>query len=137
MQTIEQFDFFPLTFDDQGKLDTPDEFDALKRRAASAAATDAIFIAHGFRNDAADATSLFTDFLKTFRAHLSRPEFRDVSARTFVVAGGYWPSKPFRETFGSATGGTRGLHDPAEGMADAKVRLDDLKRDAPPAQRAK
>src|SRR5688500_15401499 len=109
MQTIEGFDFFPLVFDKDGKLQSSDEFDALVERAGDAPATDAVFIAHGFRNDVGEATSLYTNFLKNFRAHLARPQFRDVAARQFVVAGVYWPSKAFRETFDEAAARTRGL----------------------------
>jgi hypothetical protein len=137
MQIIERFDFFPLTFDEGGKLQSRKDFEALIERANSAPATDAIFLAHGFRNDASEATGLYTSFLKTLRAQLSRPEFQAVATRHFVVAGVYWPSKPFPETFDDDTGGTRGLQNPAEAMADAKVQLEDLKHDASPAQRAK
>jgi len=137
MQIIEHFDFFPLTFDERGKLQSSQEFDALIEHANSAPATDAIFLAHGFRNDVADATGVYTGFLKTFRAQLSRPEFQAVAKRRFVVAGVYWPSKPFRETYDEGTGGTRGLQSPAQAIADAKIELEDLKHDAPPAQRAK
>jgi hypothetical protein len=137
MQTIERFEFFPLTFDDRGKLVSSKELDALIERANSAPATDAIFLAHGFRNDDSEATDLYTNFLKTFRVQLSRPEFKTVAARRFVVAGVYWPSKPFRETFDDDTGGTRGLRNPAEAMADAEIQLAALKHDASPAQRAK
>src|SRR5262245_48832454 len=137
MKTIEGFDFFPLTFDQRGTLQSQDELDAFIARARSAPATDAVFIAHGFRNDESDATRLYSSFLATFRANLSRPEFRDVAARRVVVAGVYWPSKPFQETFEDADD-TRGLRNPAEAMADARARLDDLKtHDATPTQRAK
>jgi hypothetical protein len=137
MQTIERFDFFPLTFDAEGKLESRREFDAFVKRAEEIPATDAIFIAHGFRNDEADATGLYTRFLKTFRNQLSRAEFQAVAARTFVVGGVYWPSKPFRETYGDDDGGTRSLRNPEEAMADAKRQLDELKKDASAAQRAK
>ena len=50
-----------------------------------------------------------------------------MAARRFVVAGVYWPSKPFRETYDDEAGGTRGLQNPAEAMADAKAQLEDLK----------
>ena len=136
MQIIERFDFFPLTFDDRGTLQSPKELDALIERANAAPATDAIFLAHGFRNDDSEATGLYTGFLKTFRAQLSRPEFEAVAKRRVVVAGVYWPSKPFRETFDEGTGGTRGLQNPAEAMAGAKAQLEDLKHDASPAQRS-
>ena len=138
MRIIEGFDFFPLTFDDRGQLESRQEFDLLTDRANTVPATDAIFIAHGFRNDVTDATTLYTSFLKTFRAHVSRPEFHAVAERRFVVAGVYWPSKPFRETFDTGADGTRGLHDDSRAMADVKAQLDDLKQhDASPDQRRK
>jgi hypothetical protein len=137
MQTIEGFDFFPLTFDAEGKLESRQEFDGFLARAKDGPATDAVFIAHGFRNDVNDATTLYSKFLRTFRAHLSRPEFNTVAARRFVVGGVYWPSKPFRETYDEKSAGTRGLQNPAEALAAAQAQLDDLKKDATPAQRAK
>ena len=139
MRMNEGFPFFPLTFDERGKLESRDEYDAMVQRAnAAPAATDAVFLAHGFRNDVNDASSLYNTFLKTFRSHLSRPEFTDVAARRFIVAGVYWPSKPFRETFTTETAGTRSLRDTQDVMADAKAQLEDLKRnDATPAQRRK
>ncbi len=135
MQTIEGFDFCPLVFEKDGKLQDPDELDALIEGTAAAAATDAIFIAHGFRNDVGEATRLYSEFLNNFRKDLGRPSFRDVAGRTFVVGGVYWPSKAFRETFGESAEGTRSLQNPALAMADAKEQLEELKKDATPAQR--
>src|SRR5688572_7468748 len=123
MRIIEGFDFFPLTFDDGGKLESRQEFELLTDRANTGPATDAIFIAHGFRNDVSDATTLYTSFLKTFRAHMLRPEFHDVAGRRFVVAGVYWPSKPFRESYDTGAGRTRGLHDDSRVMADVTAQL--------------
>jgi hypothetical protein len=138
MRIIEGFDFFPLTFDDKGKLESRQEFELLTDRATTSPATDAIFIAHGFRNDAADATTLYTSFLKNFRGHLLRPEFHGLAERRFVVAGVYWPSKPFRESYDTGTEGTRGLRDESGVMADVKAQLEDLKKhDASPGQRRK
>jgi len=138
MRMIEGFAFFPLTFDQHGEMEAPGEFSAMIERAKAAPpATDVIFLAHGFRNDVDDATTLYNTFLKTFRAHFSRAELSELAARRFVVAGIYWPSKPFRETYGDQ-GGTRSLQDPARAMADAKAQLEDFKReDATPAQRRK
>lgn len=135
MQTIAGFDFFPLVFDKDGKLQDPEELDALLARSAGQPATDAIFFAHGFRNDVGEATSLYTAFLKNFRTDLDRPQFHEIAARRYVVAGVYWPSKRFRESFGETADGTRGLQNPALAMADAREQLDELKKDATPAQR--
>ena len=137
MQIVERFEVFPLTFDDRGRRTSPAELEALIARTNGASATDAIFLAHGFRNDAGEATALYTKFLETFGTHLSRPEFAGVAARRFVVAAVYWPSKPFREVYDEDAPGTRGLRNPAEAMEEARVLLDDLKRDASAAQRAK
>lgn len=135
MQTIEGFAFFPLVFDTGGKLEGRNEFDALVAQARARRATDAVFIAHGFRNDVGEATTLYTNFLKNFSAHLTRPQFQVLAARRFVVAGVYWTSKAFRETFEDAVEGTCGLHNPTLAMADAKQRLEELKVEASPAQR--
>jgi hypothetical protein len=138
MQNIDGFDFFPLTFDDKGALKSRDPLDAMVERANTARATDALFIAHGFRNDLNDATTLYTHFLQGLRRHLSRPEFQEVAQRRFVVGGIYWPSKPFKETFDTGAAGTRGLDDGSRAMDDAREQLEDLKKhDATPAQRKK
>ena len=137
MHTIEGFDVFPLKFDAEAKLESRQEFDALLSRVGDGPATDAIFIAHGFRNDENDASTLYRTFLKTFRGHLARPEFQTVATRRFVVGAVYWPSKPFRETYGESEPGTRGLRNPTEAMADIAGQIEDLKRDEPPARRAK
>jgi pimeloyl-ACP methyl ester carboxylesterase len=59
----------------------------------SAGATDLIFLAHGFRCDAADATALFTRLLENMS-----PNLADVSGRRFAVAGVYWPSQKYPES---------------------------------------
>ena len=120
MEIVEGFDFFPLKFDDRGQLQSRDEWNALIERAQAAEASDAIFIAHGFRNDEGEATRLYTNFLKTLRAHLSRPEFAEVAGRRFVVAGVFWPSKPFREAGDEERPGTRGLVQPSERLDDGE-----------------
>ncbi len=124
MQSIHGFDFFSLNFDADGKL-TDGEFEDCKRRAATA--TDAIFLAHGFRNDQNDATKLYTKFLDTFHAHLGRPEFSEVAKRNFVVAGVFWPSKPLPESFHSEEGSTQSIDDDAPQMAAIVQKLADLK----------
>ena len=137
MTTIDGFDFFPLTFDERGGPVSRAEFDAFRKRADTA--TDAVFIAHGFRNDVNQATRLYTTFLTTLRANLERPEFHAVAGREIIIGGILWPSKPFRETFGDAAlDGTRGLLDEASMMTAVRARLEKLQEeDATPPQRAK
>lgn len=128
MQSICGFDFFSLNFDDKG-APAPGDFDDWKRRADTA--TDAIFLAHGFRNDVADATKLYTKFLGTFRDHLGRPEFRELTSRNFVVGGIFWPSKALPEKFHFGEGAAQSLDDDAALLATLTNKLQDLKDTAP------
>lgn len=128
MQNIEGFDFFPLTFDGDGKPTAAAELKSFLDRADAAPATDAIFLAHGFRNDENDATRLYTNFLKTFRGHLARPELAALNGRRFIVAAVYWPSKTFRESFGTDEGGVQGVGSDAKALAEVKAQLADLKK---------
>ena len=103
MESVHGFDFFRLHFDADGNLKSEQAFADLKRHAETAGTTDAILLAHGFRNDENDATGLYRGFLDTLRRNLSRPELQPrLAGRRFVVAGIYWPSKAFREAFGVA-----------------------------------
>jgi len=141
MQTIEDLDFFHLSFDKDGALQSTAELDAMKQHFNSAAATDVIFIAHGFRNDEQEATSLYTNFLKTFRFHRAQPEFRAAfAARKIVVAGVFWPSKAFREAFPESAegGGVQGLADDTIEREQVRKQLLDLRdHDARPDVRPK
>jgi hypothetical protein len=130
METIAGFDFFSLTFDDDGRLKAASDLQHLVAHAEAHAATDAVLIAHGFRNDTQDATGVYTRFLTTLRAHLDSPRFvHSLAGRRFVVGGIYWPSKPFRETFGDGGSGTRSLGGGPETMrAQVLDELEDLKR---------
>ena len=112
MESIHGFDFFRLKFEANGKLQEAQTFEELKQRANAAGATDAVLLAHGFRNDENDASGLYTRFLETFRQHLSRPELQpSLGSRKFIVAGTYWPSKAFKEAFGGDEGSVQGLDD--------------------------
>jgi hypothetical protein len=139
MESIHGFDFFRLKLDADGKLQDAQTFEEMKQRANAAGATDAILIAHGFRNDENDATGLYTEFLGTLRENLSRPEFQPtLGARKFVAAGIYWPSKSFPEAFKSATaaeGSVQGLDEGDAEKGEVKARLEELKSDASPEQR--
>lgn len=141
MRTIEGFNFFPLMFDRDGTLESTAELDVLKQHLTSGAATDAIFIAHGFRNDEQDATRLYTSFLKTLGAHFRRPEFRtSLGSRTFAAVGVFWPSQAFRESFGALPdeGGVQGTGTEAIELANARRQLEELRDSyATPAQRPK
>ena len=141
MQTIEGFDFFHLGFDKDGTLQSTADFNEMKRRIDSVPATDVIFIAHGFRNDEQDATNLYSGFLKTFRANRARPEFQAaLGGRKIVVAGVFWPSKSFKESFPQDTdgGGVQSLGADVVDLSQIKQQLVDLRDQfARPDQRPK
>jgi pimeloyl-ACP methyl ester carboxylesterase len=129
MQTISGFDFFSLTFDENGKLTSSAELGSLKARAARASAV--IFLSHGFRNSTDDATNLYTQFLTNFRAHFTRPECQILGGCDFAVAGVYWPSLALPETFPSLEGSTQSLDEDSPLIGVLTQKLNDLKDLAP------
>ena len=71
MENIGGFDFVRLHLDAEGARERDQEAVELSQRAGQA--TDAVFIAHGFRNDENDATALYTRFLQNLRQHVDGP----------------------------------------------------------------
>ena len=126
MESIQSFDFFRLQFDGDGNLIQSQALDELKQHAQSVGATDAIFIAHGFRNSEEDATSLYTNFLTTFRSQMSGALQSSLAPRKFVVAGVYWPSKPFTEA-DDMGGSVQAADDEIAGMEAVKQKLEEMK----------
>ena len=49
MQNIEGFDFFPLTYDTEGALQSGAELDEMLAHARAQSATEAVLFAQGFR----------------------------------------------------------------------------------------
>jgi hypothetical protein len=129
MQTLSGFDFFSLTFDENGQLTSSVELDNLKTRAARASGV--IVLAHGWRNSADDATTLYTNFLANFRAHFTRPECQILNRCDFAVAGVYWPSLALPETFPTLEGSTEALDPDAPLIASITAKLNTLKELAP------
>jgi hypothetical protein len=129
MQAISGFDFFSLTFDEKGSLTSSAELENLKARAARASGV--VFLSHGWRNSADDASTLYTNFLANFRAHFTRPECQVLSQRDFVVAGVYWPSLALPETFPKLEGSTQSLDPDAPLIAALTGKLNALKDLAP------
>src|SRR5688500_6989755 len=105
LEYLHQFNVLPLTFDDDAHTKSAIGWKAFKAHVAGKKPTDASFIAHGFRNDEGEARSLYSEFLRTFRANTARgPVATALSSLRFIVAGVFWPSKAFRESFGDAGG---------------------------------
>lgn len=129
MKSVHGFDFFDLHFDASGQAEQPQELTALKQHVTTAKVTDVVLIAHGFRNDEADADGLYGRFLQTLRAHFSRPEFNPLGHKKFAVAGVFWPSKTFPEGDSNDGGGVQSLGDPSSGRAEAEAELRQMIRD--------
>ncbi len=134
MQTIQGFDFFPLHFDSDGNPQVQSEMSDLQ--TAAGAAGDAIVISHGFRNDENDATTLYTNFLTTFRGQLGRAEFASVAQRKFIVGGVYWPSKPFKEVDPVDGGTVQSVDDSLAQQAAVRAQLENLGSALAPDQSA-
>lgn len=126
MESVHGFDFFPLHFDANGNLQTQSELDNVKQHATVGPASDAVFLAHGFRNDENDAMGLYTKFLENVRAHLDGGSFPDLANKRFVVVGVFWPSKSFKESFG-VEGAVQSLDPDEAAKEDARAKLLDLK----------
>ncbi len=130
MKTINEFDFFELHYGKDGQPTDASELTALRQYLGGpAGTTDLILIAHGFRNDENDATSLYTDFLKSFRADVNRPVFANtLKPRKWAVAGIFWPSKSFSEGPSGDAGSVQGLGDESSADRDAlEAALRDLR----------
>ncbi len=128
MTRIADFPFFPLSFDNDGKLKDAAELTALEQHVTNDKSTDVMFIAHGFRNSEADATNLYSQFLTNLRTHLGSAEFKSLALRKFAVAGVFWPSKSFKEAADSVDGGhAQSVGDDDGGRADAEAALKDAR----------
>lgn len=137
METIHEFKYFRLHFENAGQLERQEEFDEF--RTAAGQATDTILIAHGFRNDETAATGLYTRLLQTLRDHLKSPEFQStLGTRKFVIAGVYWTSKAFAEGPSDDAGSVQGLADDHAQIEKLKAKLEDMKAtEACPEQKPK
>ena len=137
MESIQGFDFFRLEFDGDGNPLTGPVLDELKTHTTASGATDAIFIAHGFRNSALEASTLYNNFLTTFRPHLSGVLQPQLGSRKFVVAGIFWPSKAFNEV-AEMGGSVQSADDETAELEEVKRQLEELKeKDACAKQKPK
>ena len=143
MENIAGFDFFRLESDADGQLVSTAPLVDLKKCIADKKVSDVIFIAHGFRNDAGDATALYKNFLQSFRADLARAEFKSsLGGREIAAVGVYWPSKKFSEgesndaSSDDAGGNTQSIDSTSNDRARVTQQLQALKELAPSAAQA-
>jgi len=142
MDTIEGFEFQPIEIDRHGRVEAGAE--ELATHVRDREVSDVIIICHGFRNDANDARSLYTRFLKTFKQNLQRGgPVSGLSGRTFAVGGVFWPSMILPEpddsqgaalSVGSGTERQRLETMKADADANAAGKIDAMLRDLPKAE---
>lgn len=131
MENIHGFDFQPLQFDRNGNPTSGVE--ELARHVRDSAATDVVFICHGFRNDENDARALYARFLDTFAGNRARPGVApQLAPRRFAVGGAFWPSMIFPET-NDSQGGAQS----AGAETQDRQRLEALKAGLDPQQQAR
>lgn len=124
MDQLAGFDFIALNFDEDGKLTSTSALVELQEHIATEGATDVVLMAHGFRNDAAEARSLYGNFFTNFRPHMARAELTSrLSARRFAMAGIFWPSKSMSEGSSGDSGQVQGLGDAADELDTARAQL--------------
>jgi hypothetical protein len=129
METLKSFPYQAVAFDRKGKVTSG--LSDLVQYLGNEPVTDLIVMCHGFRNDAADATNLYSEFLGNLGPQLKHATLRGaLGSRKFAVAGALWPSMVFSEKSGS--GGALS----AGGASENKKRLTDLKKELPKAQQA-
>ncbi len=109
METLAGFDYIAMHYDGDG---TPKSsaLNELLAHVTHHGTTDVLLMAHGFRNDERDASSLYERFLTTFREHFTHPDLAPAMAsRTFAVGGVMWPAKAFSEGESKDAGGVQNL----------------------------
>jgi hypothetical protein len=127
METVKNFPYQAVTFDRKGKV-TGGLAD-LVQFLGKEPVTDLIVMCHGFRNDAADATNLYSEFLGNLGPQLKHATLRAaLGSRKFAVAGALWPSMVFNEK------GKEGRALSAAGASAEEKRLRELKKELPRAQ---
>lgn len=108
MSTLSGFDYVALPYDGEGKPTSAKALNELLALVKSTKATDVLLLAHGFRNDEKEASSLYERFLDNFRTHLTHANIAAaMKDRRFVAAGVFWPSKTFYEKPDKDEGGTQ------------------------------
>ena len=127
MQIIEGFDFFPLRFDEHGKLEAASGIRRAHRAGEGRPATDAIFIAHGFRNDEADATNLYTKFLTTLQGPPVASGVRRCCGTAFRRRRRLLAVEAVPEDFDTGAAAPAAFTTTRTSMADVKAQLEDLK----------
>jgi hypothetical protein len=98
MSTIKDVPYFEAQFDKDGK--------STNSVSLPADTTDVFVMAHGWRNDAAEASKLYTDFFNNFFADPELVKSGSLAGRKCAIVGVFWPSKNFDGLIAAQGGGT-------------------------------
>ena len=99
MSTIKDIPYCEAQFDKHGA--------PTNAIAIPAGTTDLFVFAHGWRNDAGEATKLYTDFFTNFADPKVVAPAR-LAGRKFAIVGVFWPSKNFDALIAAQGAGTPG-----------------------------
>ena len=89
------FPYFQVQFDKHGEVFDRDEERALIDGIEASGITDLIVVSHGWKNDIADATDLYTELLESLRHVMDSGDAGDFANRKIGVAAVFWPSKKY------------------------------------------
>lgn len=98
MSTIKDVPYFEAQFDKNGNSINP--------VSLPAETTDVFVISHGWRNDAAAASTLYTAFFNNFFADADLLKSGSLAGRICAIAGVFWPSKNFDGLIAAQGGGS-------------------------------
>jgi hypothetical protein len=98
MADIAGFPYYRVEFNKAAKPVDPAQGKAVVNATDPAAGlTDLLVVSHGWNNDMDDATKLYEELFKQFRAVLNAGSVPGVVGRKFAVMGIFWPSKKFAD----------------------------------------
>jgi hypothetical protein len=121
MNDIAGIPYLEAEFDEKGRL--------LNAVTLPAGVTDAVVVAHGWNNSAAEARQLYSELFTNF---VGVATAGDLPGRSFAVVGVIWPSKKFDELVAAAesdaaAGGGASIDQTPASRAPLDAKLDSMK----------
>lgn len=95
MRELAGFPYFQVQFDKEGRIFEAAEVQALLDDVGAAGITDLVFVAHGWKNDIADATALYGELIGNVRTALDESAGGGLPGRKAGFVGVFWPSKKY------------------------------------------
>ncbi len=95
MRDLAGFPYFQVQFDKEGRVFDATEVQALLDGVGAAGITDLVFVAHGWKNDIADATALYGELIANVRTALDGGAGGGLAGRKPGFVGVFWPSKKY------------------------------------------